>query len=255
MTLEESIKTMADAIAAALARNVPSIYLHGSIALNDFKLGWSDIDILVLTNDELTPLQAQKLLGLRQITLERFPDSAYFRLFEGGMRSAAAFIANTSERTVYWGTSGERITNNYCFDSFCMSELLDSGILLHGDDIRIRLTAPTYAQLRDDVARHYQTIRKHGTKGFGWLLDTARCIYTLKAGKVIAKTAAGEWALNEGICPDPNVLSLALQYRRDPIAAKENKDLLDASEQTYSAIQRFADVLNCELESAIHLCR
>jgi hypothetical protein len=36
----------------------------------------------------------------------------------------------------------------------------------------------------------------------GWLLDIARCIYSLRTGGVIAKTAVGEWAVKENIAPD-----------------------------------------------------
>jgi hypothetical protein len=47
-------------------------------------------------------------------------------------------------------------------DSFGMAELLDSGILVCGDDIRHQMTYPTYAQMRDDIARHIQAVRTPG---------------------------------------------------------------------------------------------
>lgn len=43
----------------------PSVYLYGSSVLNDFRLGWSDIDILILTGKQMSEEQAQRLVGLR----------------------------------------------------------------------------------------------------------------------------------------------------------------------------------------------
>ena len=238
MTLHEAIKAMADEIASVLSNNKPSIYLYGSVVLDDFKLGWSDIDILVLTEFEITKEQANKLVNLRQNMLEKYPDNPYFRLFEGGMLSLDALLNNTKERTVYWGTSGQRITDSYKVDSFGMAELLDSGVLLHGDDIRDKMIYPLYAQMRDDIARHVQAARKHGVV-VGWLLDIARGIYTLRTGKIIAKTAAGEWALENNLCPDADAMQKTIQCRKEAHFMKEKS--IDNS-----IIQRFADVIDAE---------
>ena len=123
---------------------------------------------------------------------------------------------------MYWGTSGQRTTENYKMDSFEMAELLDSGILLYGDDIREKMIYPTYAQIRDDIARHVQAARKHGVV-VGWLLDIARGIYTLRTGKIIAKTAAGEWVLENGMCPDADAMQKAVQIRKRPLRSQKMK--------------------------------
>ena len=245
MTLNEAIQAMTNEISSILADNKPTIYLFGSITLGDFHLGWSDIDILVLTEQEITEQQAETLVVLRQALLERYPDNQYFRLFEGGMLSADAFLNNKNERTVYWGTSGQRITDSYQMASFGMAELLDSGILLYGEDNRCKMTYPAYAQMRDDITRHAQAARTHGFV-VGWLLDIARGIYTLRTGKIIAKTAAGEWALEEGLCPNADILQTAVQIRKEPLDySKEDKSVDNA------VIQRFADVLECELANTV----
>ena len=245
MNLNESIKIMTNEIISILADNRPIIYLFGSVALDDFQLGWSDIDILVLTQKEITEQQVETLVGLRQVLLEHYPGNPYFRLFEGGMLSANAFLQNKNERTIYWGTSGQRITDSYKMDSFGLAELLDSGILLCGEDVRNKMTYPTYAQMRDDIVRHVQSARKHGVVA-GWLLDVARGIYTLRTGKIIAKTAAAEWALDERLCPDADVLQKSVQIRKEPLRySKEDKSVDNA------VIQRFADVLEVELANTV----
>ncbi len=98
MNFNESIEIMKNEIISILADNKPTIYLFGSVALHDFQLGRSDIDILVLTNREITEQQAETLVGLRQALLEHYPGDSYFPLFEGGMLSADAFLQDKKER-------------------------------------------------------------------------------------------------------------------------------------------------------------
>lgn len=251
--MKSSIDKMVHRIAEMLRTCTPSIYLYGSVALDDFKLGWSDIDILVLTQEPISEDQANQLVHLRQTMLAEDPDNPYYRSFEGGMITINAFLSGEADRVVYWGTSGERIATRYVFDSFSMSELLDSGILLYGEDIRDRFTRPTYRDLKEDVRRHYETIRQYaGETGreiysYGWLLDISRCIYTLRTGKIIAKTAAGEWALKEGICPCADALARAVEVRKEPMKNRNDVRSLDYAETLWEAIQSYADVLEKEL--------
>lgn len=253
ITLDNAIKKMASCIEEILFDRVPSIYLYGSVVLGDFRLGWSDIDFLVLTEKQITEVQAEELLHLRQKLLKEEPQNAYYRSFEGGILSLSAFVRQESDRVVYWGTSGQKITDFYRLDSFCMTQLLESGVLLYGKDIRDNLHMPSYNDLYNDVLRHYETITKYAKKtgrnvySFGWLLDIARGIYTLQTGKIISKTAAGEWALQKGICSVPEALKLALQVRKDPVLYRNDLDIMDQAESMGDAIQTFALVLGTYL--------
>lgn len=254
--MQLAINRMVREISGILSDSEPSIYLYGSSVLNDFRLGWSDIDILVLTDNQITKAQADSLVGLRQAMLAKEPDNPYYRSFEGGMLTLDAFLSKKTDRVVYWGTSGERITDHYAFDSFGMAELVESSVLLHGKDIRNKLRYPAFQELYVDVKRHYETIRQYAhTTGrsfytFGWMLDIARCIYTLRTGKIIAKTAAAEWALENGLCPDPAALQYALKIRREPMKYKGNKATFDYAETLAEPIKHFADVLEHELIQA-----
>lgn len=78
----KAIDIMTSAISKILADNQPSIYLYGSSVLNDFRLGWSDIDILVLTQKRISQSQAKELVFLRQKLLENEADNSYYRSFE-----------------------------------------------------------------------------------------------------------------------------------------------------------------------------
>ena len=253
-----SIRKMTDAITEILAENEPSVYLYGSVALGDFRFGWSDIDILVLTETRIAPEQAERLVRLRQELTDREPDAPCYRLFEGGMLSLDAFLTGTPDTVVYWGTSGQQIADRYAFDSFCQTELPDNGVLLYGKDVRGQMRRPVYADLRADVERHYQTIRAHGGEtgrslySFGWLLDISRCIYTLRTGMIAPKTKAGEWALANGLCPDAAALAAALRVRKEPKLFDQEEALQYYAENLGDAVRGYADVLERELYQRSH---
>ena len=242
-------------ISRILADCDPTIYLYGSSVLDDFRLGWSDIDILVLTEKQISESQANLLVNLRQTMLAAEPDNRYYRSFEGGMLTKRAFLTNADDRVVYWGTSGERITNRYLFDCFCQAELIESGVLLYGKDIRKELQYPDLHALYADVNRYDQMIRKYAQStgrnfyAFGWLLDISRCLYTLRTGRILSKTKAAEWALQNNLCPDVHALTTALDVRRCPLKYRDDQETFDYAETLGEPVQRFADVLEKELKA------
>jgi len=252
-TLNESIQTMSGRIQAILEGANPTIYLFGSVALGDFRLGWSDIDILVLTDRPIRQRQARRLVKLREKLMKEHRGNPYFRLFEGGILSWQAFFGGGKDRVVYWGTGGQRITDSYRLDSFAIAELLDCGVLLCGEDVRDRMAYPTHGQFRDDVRRSYGTIRQHGqTTGAritscGWLLDTARGLYTLRTDKVISKTDAGVWAVDEGLAPNPDILRRAVMIRMNPLEHTNDPETLAWCASLGAPAQAFADILEKEL--------
>ena len=42
-----------------------------------------------------------------------------------------------------------------------MTELIESSVLLYGNDIRNQLQAPEFSELYTDIKRYYDTIRKY----------------------------------------------------------------------------------------------
>ena len=253
--LKKSIQKMVDNIVDILNGQIKSIYLYGSCVLNDFKLGWSDIDILVLTKDSLTEDASNKLLTLRQQLLEKDPQNLYYRSFEGAILSFDSFVYNKRDKVVYWGTKGEKIKDTYSLDSFSTKELLENGELLYGEDVRRFFTVPTFEDLKNDIRYHYGTIREHArTTGrnfysFGWFLDISRCLYTLQTGKIIAKTLAGEWALEHKLCPNPEVLEKVLEIRKNALEYKQKPETFDYAETLGPTVQKYADVLERALTS------
>ncbi len=256
MELSAAINNMTARIADILLLNSPTIYLYGSCVSDDFRFGWSDIDILVLTEKPISKQQADKLICLRQSIHASEHGNPLYHCFEGGMLTLDAFKHHVPTRVVYWGTSGQRITDSYHFDACCMKELLDYGQLIYGKDIREQLTSPSFEDIKANIQFHYETIRKYASNSgrsiysYGWLLDIARGIYTLRTGEIISKTAAGEWALQNCLFSDTDALEIALAVRKNPQKFREEPELQDLSEKLGKVIQQYADVLEKELKGS-----
>ncbi|MBQ8186030.1 MAG: DUF4111 domain-containing protein [Clostridia bacterium] len=218
-----SVNRFTDAVCAV----VPdcTVYLTGSAAAGDYRHGWSDIDMLFLTRTELTADTASALVNLRQT----YADDPYIPRIEGGIVSADAFLSGAETVAVYWGTSGQRICGGYTSDCFTLAQA-ENWICLRGEDVRHRIPMPSPDALYAGVKRHWETIRDYAARTqnpmyrCGWMLDIARCLYTLKTGRVAAKTYAGEYALRNGWCPDADALRDALAVRYDPSRTRHITD-------------------------------
>lgn len=251
--MDESIGILLDRVKKILTDNNLTAYLFGSICSEDFKLGWSDLDILILTEEILSENQAQLLVNLRQELLTEYTGNPYFRSFEGGILSISEFLSNRMERIVYWGTSGQRITDRYSFDVFSLMQLKDSGILLYGKDIRNRISYPSYEEMVAAVRAHYQTIRQYAVKtrrnlySAGWMLDIARCLYTLSEKKIISKTQAGYWAIEKNLVPNVEVMKRVIEIREKPLEYKDNYDVCNWLETLGPNVQEFANLLENRL--------
>lgn len=253
MKPDRSIERMADRICGILDDKIHSIWLYGSVVLGDFRLGWSDIDLLVLTGGRITEKKAKQLVGLRQTMLETEPDDPYYRSFEGIIADVNEYLSGSFSTLVYWGTSGERITGQYHQDIFSLYELAKYGRSVRGEKDRSIFAEPSAADLREAVRQHYESIRRFAAQtdeklySCGWLLDIARCVYTLRHNDVIAKTRAGVWALSEGIFDDDEPLRKAHKVRRDPMAYKDRDDVKQWLKELGPVVQQYADVLEREL--------
>jgi len=251
--MEQSIKIMVNKITRILSDDNPSIYLFGSVVLDDFKFGWSDIDFICLTEKTILDEQADELVPLRQTLLAEYPENKYFRLFEGVMMTLEAFIKNSGDTVVYWGTSGQRLVRNWGLCQFGKIELLENGRLLFGNDIRRLISYPTKTEIINEIKHTYENISEFGVKfpAGPWLLDIARCLYTLKTNKVIAKTNAGEWAIENNLCPDLSVMKRVVEIRKNPLKLKNSDETKEWNKTLAPYIQKFLDVLRAELEKTV----
>ena len=251
--MEDAIMIILNGILTIIGDKSPNFYIYGSVATDDFRLGWSDIDFVCLTEKSLDDIQTEKLLVLKNNLCEKYPDDKYLKLFEGVFMSVSAYENGGRDKVVRWGTNGAEILDKYVPNSFELFELAQDGVLVYGEDIRDIFKMPTFSQLKSDVKKHYDTIRKYAVNtsksiySFGWLLDISRCLYTLKYANVIAKTPAGEWALDNALCPDIQALGAAVSVRLEP-QLFSNPAVAEYSQRLGNAVQEYCDVLERELE-------
>ena len=116
------------------------------------------------------------------------------------------------------------------------------------------LPPPGKEELIAAVRRHCDAIRKYASQtsdslySCGWLLDIARCIYTLRYGDVISKTQAGIWALKEHLFPDEEALKKTIEIRQSPLTFKDREDIRLWLKKLGPVVQNYADVLAHELQ-------
>lgn len=253
--LQRSIQTVAKEISSVLPLH--GFWLYGSVVLHDFRSGWSDIDFIAFTNEPIDENQAERLLPLRQSLSARFPDNPYYRCFEGVIVNFNEYQRSQFDRIVYWGTSGQRITNRCSIDPFSMLELSKYGVRICGADDRGLFRTPERSELATAVRSHYEGIRRYAVEtddslySCGWLLDIARCMYTLRTGDVTGKTQAGEWALSEHLFRDEEPLKRTLAIRKDPLAYKDDAQTRGWLKTLGPTVQQYADVLEQELSHYI----
>ena len=251
--MKNAIDAMVNEIVRITDGDVYGVWLYGSVVMDDFRPGWSDIDFVALTGGPVSESQAEQLLTLRQEMLEKEPGNPYYRSFEGVIAALDEYRSRSFTRLVYWGTSGQRITDRYTPDTFSAFELARYGRPVYGGHPWI-LPAPGREELVNAVREHYECIRKYAVQtnesiySCGWLLDIARCIYTLRTGDVTAKTQAGIRALEEHLFPDEEPLRKTLEIRQNPRAFMGTEELNRWLKSLGPVVQQYADVLEKELQ-------
>ena len=250
----QAIQKMMREIDSRADGHVYGAWLYGSVVLDDFQQGWSDIDFVALIDGPVSESQAEKLLMLRQDMLIAEPDNPYYRSFEGIIANLYEYRSRSFQRLVYWGTSGQRVTERYKPDVFSLFELAKYSKPIYGDKAWI-LPAPGREELVNAVRGHYDAIRKYAVEtnesiySCGWILDIARCIYTLRQNDVISKTQAGFWALEEHLFSDDAPLRKTLEIRKNPSSFKDRADIILWLKELGPVVQLYADVLEHELQN------
>ncbi len=142
-----------------LGDNIIAVYLHGSAAMHDFRPGWSDLDLLILTKTPLSRETADALVCLRQTCGDADVGNPFYRAIEGAILPADAFVQDgRAPHIVYYGTSGQRVTDHFDIGVLSRAEWYANGILLSGKELRHDpALLPTYEDCTDAVEAHLQT--------------------------------------------------------------------------------------------------
>ena len=233
--------------------HLSSVYLYGSCVMSDFQPGWSDIDILCFSNCPIPACNAERLTMLRQSMVNETGDPL-FRSIEGALVCADEFDKDQFTTVIYWGTGGQRIKTHYMLDAFSCHSITHFGHCIYGKDLSSFIPKVTFHDLLYEIRQHLSTIRIHTQQtnesiySCGWLLDIARCLYTLRHKTIISKTEAGKWALEQHLCPEPCQIEQTLAVRQNPSEALKTPEIRAWLKTLGPSIQKFADVLENELK-------
>jgi predicted nucleotidyltransferase len=218
-----------------LGPNFLAAYLQGSFALGDPDLH-SDVDFLIVTHDEVSPLEESQL----QTMHEKFPDLDvdWAKHLEGSYVAKAALKRPDPARTPWlYVDNGSRMLERSEHDNTAVTRWVvrEYGVILDGPDPKSLVDPVTAAELRAEVAAvipEWAGKLRADPEGMNnaWrqphtVLSYCRTLQTLDSGRVTSKLEAGRWALRTLDSEWSNLIQRALDDRPDPWRrARESSD-------------------------------
>lgn len=222
--LNRLLSELVEGVRAALGSDFCGAYLQGSFAVGDAD-EHSDVDFIVVTNDDVTPEQRAKLQALHQRIYAQ--PTQWAQHLEGSYVPRRTLRRPDPERRplLYLDNGATEFTlDDHDNTAVVRWSLREHGIVLAGPDPRELVDAVSSEQLRNDVRRAL-------TEWAAWLRSTdsisrrglavavlshCRILHTLANGVVDSKRVAGEWALRELHPEWASLIRWALDDRPDP---------------------------------------
>jgi predicted nucleotidyltransferase len=208
----------------ALGDDFCGAYLQGSFAVGDADVH-SDVDFIVVTEDEVEPEQRAELQALHQ-ELYALPTS-WAQHLEGSYvpRKVLRRLDPDRRPLLYLDNGATEFTlDNHDNTAIVRWSLREHGVVLAGPDPRELVDPVTPDELRAEARWALGLWREWfcSTESMSRralavaVLSHARILHTLAIGEVGSKRAAGEWALH-ALDPDwAQLIRWALEDRPDP---------------------------------------
>jgi predicted nucleotidyltransferase len=207
----------------ALGDDLVGAYLQGSFALGDAD-EHSDVDFIVVTEDEVTESQADDL----QVMHERLYalGSPWAQHLEGSYISKEKLRRVDAARSplLYLDNGATRLEHdNHCNTAVVRWTLREHGVVLAGPDPKSLIDPVAADDLVDDVLaalgewEEWLGAHTMSRRGLGVLVLTlCRMLQSVAEGRVTTKREAGEWALRN-LGPEwTSLVQWALDDRPDP---------------------------------------
>ncbi len=183
-------------ISACLGARCRSVILHGAVVFDDLAPGYGDLDFAVVVSDGLSDVDCRELISARA-PFRDGTHGVYGAMLEGAFLPHHLLRPRNTGKAVWWGTSGERLWDRNKLGWFCHRIIRDRGIVIHGDDVRKQLEAPSPEHLIQEIRENCRAMREHGRGGsvhsVDWLLTAARLLLWLDEGRLSSKTEAADW--------------------------------------------------------------
>jgi streptomycin 3"-adenylyltransferase len=215
---------LADALANAATDDLVGVYLHGSAVLGDWSAPASDVDVLVVVDDGVTPTTAERLAEVLGADRECPGAGLEASVVEAGAASQPTapwpFVVHATTthngRKVVWGTPGTGDADLILHYAVARSR----GWAAYGPEPRLVVGA-----VRDDVvasqfAEELRWAVEHAGASYA-ILNACRALCFRATGTLCSKTEGGNWARARGI--QPELVQGALDDRRLGVSAPMTK--------------------------------
>lgn len=217
--IEQTLSAFRQGLQACLGQNLIAIYIAGSLLTGDFEPASSDLDFLVVTREPLGSREASDLAELHRklAATNSWGDrleggyAAQSRLRPWGIESFIAAIEPGAELRA-------ETPSDYTADN--MVALRERSLALYGPPPEQIMPAVDRATL-DTALREYlaelvaapAATEPSPEQIASWVLNVARCLFGLEAGRPCTKSEAAAWLAARQ--PDlAAVLTTALAVRR-----------------------------------------
>lgn len=217
--IELALSSFRHGLQACLDQNLIAIYIAGSLLMGDFEPASSDLDFLVVTREPPSPREASALADLHR---------RLAATYSWGERLEGGYAAQSRLRP--WGIEGSiaaiepgaelcaEMPSDYTADN--MVALRERSMTLYGPPPQRVLPAVDRATL-DTALREYlaelvaapAATEPSPQEIASWVLNIARCLFGLEAGRPCTKSEAAAWLADQRPEFAP-VLATALAVRR-----------------------------------------
>lgn len=191
------------------------IYLHGSLVLDDYKPGVSDIDFITVTKSSFTVKDLEKVSQIHSKFTDRFKntllDGVYITQDEIGK-----MYNHAEDKNLYYNEGEVAFDRYFNFNPVTWHLFKNNGINIYGPDTSKFAVEVTEVELRHYVLKNmkmYWTNRVNKlAQAHGWkavpeglvdeevewtVLGLLRQFYTLKENSIVSKSGAGNYGLNQ----------------------------------------------------------
>lgn len=203
--LDALLEELAGLTQKILSENHLGTYLHGSFALGDAD-AHSDVDFIVVTKDDLTPIQQREIRAMHEWLYDR--DTEWAKHLEGSYFPAARVRDHhRAGGELFYLDNGARelIFSDHCDTVVVRWILREYGVPLAGPDPKTLVDPIPPGALRAEireVVRDYggKLVREPGTMDSRWhhtfaVVLFCRMLHSLQTGRIDSKKAGVEWAL------------------------------------------------------------
>lgn len=222
--LNDVLRELVAGVGEILADNFCGAYLQGSFAVGDAD-EHSDVDFIVVTQDELVDEQVDALQALHERLYAL--GSSWAQHLEGSYVPKNELRHVDESRLTWWyldNGASELVKDNHCNTAVVRWSLREKGVVLAGPDPQTLIEPVSADELRSDVlialrewADWLRTSPSYSRRAQGvTVLSICRILHTFESGLVTTKREAGEWALG-ALSPEwASLVQEALDDRPDP---------------------------------------